>query len=361
MDQEGESFSATGPTTPLSVANFMLRHRRVLVGLPALAFVFSLSLSVAFGVGYASRSSFVPQPRESAGSRISALAAQFALIAGGPGTSESVEFYAQLLRSRELLTQAARSIYVLPPTGAATDSARGTLVDFWKPPGREPDTRMRTAVARLDRQVEISTSRDANTVTLVTRAESPALAVQINRRLLELVGEFNLQKRQSRAAAERRFASDRLQGAQAELEAAESTQRRFLEQNREYQSSPQLRFEAARLERRVNLRQEVALALAQSYEQARIDEVRDTPVITVVDRPEFSIRRARSRLLDAIVWALVGGLFAFGLALGVEYLSRERGEGNDVYREFRELTGATIVGRLARHLRGEGRKPAGSE
>jgi hypothetical protein len=105
----------------------------------------------------------------------------------------------------------------------------------------------------------------------------------------------------------------------------------------------------------------VALALAQSYEQARIDEVRDTPVITVVDRPEFSIRRARSRLLDAIVWALVGGLFAFGLALGVEYLSRERGEGNDVYREFRELTGATIVGRLARHLRGEGRKPAGSE
>lgn len=354
MLRDSEPVTATDAVSPLSVANFVLRHRRMLFGLPLLAFLVSLAVSYAVGVGYASRSSFVPQMPESNASRISALAAQFALIAGGSSSGESVEFYAQLLRSRELLMQAVQSVYVIPVKPGSPDSVRGTLVSIWKPSGADSETRARAAAGRLNRQMEITTSRDANTVTLVTRAESPALAVQINRRLVSLVSDFNLVKRQSRAAAERKFTEERLGEARHELEVAEDAERQFLEQNREYQSSPQLRFEAARLERRVILRQEVAQALAQSYEQARIEEVRDTPVITMIDRPEFSIQRARSPLVDAIVWAVIIGLIALGLALWVDYLARERAEGGDAYQEFGALLGTSPLMRIARRLRGAG-------
>jgi uncharacterized protein involved in exopolysaccharide biosynthesis len=185
--------------------------------------------------------------------------------------------------------------------------------------------------------VSVVTSRDANLVTLSTRAEQASLAVQINQRLLELLNEFNLQKRQSRAAAEREFTERRMLEAQQELEHTEGDLRRFLEQNREYQSSPQLRFEAGRLERRVQLRQQVYLSLAQAFEQARIDEVRDTPVITVIERPEFSVRRARSRLVDALVWAVLALAVAIVVALGRDYIWRERAAGVSDYREFLDL------------------------
>jgi len=351
---DSEPVSGRDAISPLSVTNFLLRHRRILFGLPALAFFISLAVSYVVGVGYASRSSFVPQAPESGASRISALAAQFALLAGGSSTGESVEFYAQLLRSRELLMQAAQSIYAVPVKPGSADSVRGTLVSLWKPSGTDSAARARSAVERLNRQLDVTTSRDANTVTLVTRAESPALAVQINRRLVSLVSDFNLMKRQTRAAAERKFTEERLGEARHELEVAEDAERQFLEQNREYQSSPQLRFEAARLERRVALRQEVAQALAQSYEQARIEEVRDTPVITVIDRPEFSVQRAHSRVVDAIVWALVAGLIGLGLSLWADYLARERAGGGEAYQEFGELLGASPLTRLARRFRRSG-------
>ena len=83
------------------------------------------------------------------------------------------------------------------------------------------------AADRLDHQLSIVPL--LNTVTVCGRrhAETPALAVQINRRLLELVGEFNLQKRRSRAAAEREFTVARLRESQQEPETAEAAQRHF--------------------------------------------------------------------------------------------------------------------------------------
>lgn len=323
--------SQPGEITPLTTAMFIARHRRLLIGLPIVAFGTSILLSYVIGVGFASRSTFVPQPRDGQGSRISALAAQFAVLAGGgSGGSESVEFYAQLLRSRELLTQAVLSDYAIPQSGR--DSLRETLVELWNVRGADSAARVRAAADRLDRHLSISTSREANTVTLVARAENPSLAVQINRRLLSLVSEFNLEKRQSRAAAEREFTATRLRDAQRELEEAEAELRTFLEANRQYTASPQLRFEGARLERRVSLRQEVYQSLAQSLEQARIEEVRDTPVVTVVDRPDFYIRPARSRFTDAVVWALLAAIIAMIAAVMRDYVERVRTAGDPDYR-----------------------------
>jgi uncharacterized protein involved in exopolysaccharide biosynthesis len=46
-----------------------------------------------------------------------------------------------------------------------------------------------------------------------------------------------------------------------------------------------LSFVYDRLVNNVTLRQQIYTSVAQAYEQARIDEVRDTPVITVVEAP----------------------------------------------------------------------------
>jgi uncharacterized protein involved in exopolysaccharide biosynthesis len=326
--------TAVEETTPLRVANFALRHRRLLVGLPAIGFLLPVLLHVVIGVGVTSRSRFAPQARDAAGGRLAALAAQFSGFTGAmPSAGESVEFYAELLRSRDLLRQAVLTDYTV---ARRSDTLRGNLVTLLDVGGKDPERRIEATMDRLSDQVGVRTSRDANLVDLTVTMPWRSLAIQVNNRILELVNEFNLEKRRSRAAAERQFAEARQQDARRSLDSAENELRRFLESNRQFES-PQLKFEEARLQRRVDLRQQVYLSLAQAYEQARIDEVRDTPVITVMDRPEYSVRPSRGTLVDALVWAFLAGLVALALAGWQEYMARERFADQRAFGEFQEL------------------------
>ena len=124
-------------------------------------------------------------------------------------------------------------------------------------------------------------------VELEVTAGNPGLAQEINQRLIDLVNEFNLRTRQSQAANERAFTERRLEEVRQELRATEDGLQSFLQRNRDYTNSPALTFQVERLQREVSMRQEVFTTLAQEFQQAKIEEVRDTPVITVVEAPSL--------------------------------------------------------------------------
>ena len=65
--------------------------------------------------------------------------------------------------------------------------------------------------------------------------------------MLDLVSEFNLEKRQSQAAAERKFTEERSEQARTELLDAENRLQRFLQRNRDFGNDPSLTFERDRL------------------------------------------------------------------------------------------------------------------
>jgi uncharacterized protein involved in exopolysaccharide biosynthesis len=161
-----------------------------------------------------------------------------------------------------------------------------------------------------------------------------ALSEQLNRRLIELLNESSSESRRAQAEGERRFIDDRLESAQRELNQAEDRVKRFLEVNRQYSSSPQLTVEYERLRRRVDLRQQVFGALAQAYEQARIDEMRNTPVLTVLDPPELTGTRI-GRKRDALVWLVIGLILAVAIALGREAIRRRRVDDPELLADLR--------------------------
>jgi uncharacterized protein involved in exopolysaccharide biosynthesis len=211
---------------------------------------------------------------------------------------------------------------------------------------------VRRAVDRLRRNVSVATDPKSGLVTLRVSARGRELSETISRRLLDLVNEFNLQKRQTQAAAERKFVESRLLEARRELEAAEGDMQAFLQRNRSYQGSPQLTFEAGRLQRRITLRQEVYSSLAESFERARIDEVRNTPLITVVDAPEGSGRKAGNVLVTAVVGLIAGACIALLIAFALEMLDRARREGAQEYLELRRLASDTVGGVWLHRRRG---------
>jgi uncharacterized protein involved in exopolysaccharide biosynthesis len=323
----------------LRPAALLLRHWRLLLIMPLLGAAVMLGLLLIQGREYTAESRFSPQAGDMSSARLAGLASQFGFaIPGGSQQNQSPEFYAALVRSRELLGELALTRV---PAGSAADGSAGiTYVEHVRAAGATPEERLRAAIVHLEKQVSAGTDMRSGLVTVRTRAETPELAVLMNERLLALVSEFNMRKRRTQAASEREFVEARLAEAHRELDASERSLERFHAGNRRIDGSPHLAFEQARLQRQVDRHQQVYTSLAQAYEQARIDEVRNTPVITVVDGPARSARRSGSPVRTAVFGLVLGLLAALAVAFARDQLARELRDDPELRGELHRQWGA---------------------
>jgi len=327
-----------GPEARISLvgtAIVLLRHRRVVAGCTVVVFVATLAYTLLFPK-YTAESSFTPNGTQGLASQFAGLAAQFGVNIGG-GSDQSVDFYAELVKSQALLTELARTRFRFAKTIGGADTLEGTLIDLYGLGGSTPEEQLQRCLDKLERRVVVTARIRANIVRIETTARWADLARKMNRRLLALVDEFNTSKLQLQAASQRQFAEGRMRQAFQELGVAEDSLRGFLERNRTYQTSPALSFEEARLQRRVDLRQQVYTSLAQAFEQARIDEVRNTPVITIVDTPEDSVQLDGKPIPRTALGLLIGLLLGIGLALVRENVVRRRQAAPEEFEEVRRL------------------------
>jgi uncharacterized protein involved in exopolysaccharide biosynthesis len=103
-----------------------------------------------------------------------------------------------------------------------------------------------------------------------------------------------------------------MQELRDELREVEDRLERFHKQNRVVQS-PELVFQRDRLSREVGMRQQVYGTMVQAFEQARIDEVRDTPVISRVLEPTLPDRPSGPGPVRLAAYGLVTGATAAAL------------------------------------------------
>ena len=266
---------------------------------------------------YTASASFVPQARRNPSNLSAGLAAQLGInLPQDP--AQSPAFYIDFLKSRPILGAVVESTYAFVAGGVPI---RGTLIDLYKIREKTDILSREEAIDELEQVVFARMNPRSGVVTVEVRSRYADLSAQICRRLLELLNAFNLETRQSQAAAERRFIEGRLQEVRQELRRAEDGLQKFLLQNRDYRNSPELTFQQDRLAREVTMQQQLFTGLSQSYEQARIEEVRDTPVITVLDAPRVPGRPDRRGLRTRGVLALlVGGVLGLLVASWKEYM-----------------------------------------
>jgi uncharacterized protein involved in exopolysaccharide biosynthesis len=269
---------------------------------------------------------------------LSGIAAEFGVNLSGTMGTESPAFYARLLRSRQLLRSVLTTTFTFQPYPDGTDETTvGTLLELLGATGETEHQLMLDAVRRLDARLGVATDGGTGLVTLRVRMPWRLLSEQVAARLVGLVNEFNLETRQSQARQEREFVEARLESARAELEQAENELQEFHSENREIRPLSRLAVEAARLQRRVDVLQQVALTLAEAYEQVRIEEVRNTPAITVVDTPHGSGRRQGGVVVGALLGAMLGAAVALAWIAFSEMLGKEQVSHPGDVEEFRRL------------------------
>ena len=324
---------------PVDIVNFILAVRHRLIVVVLLSLVVTAVVTLSIGREWQSTSSFGPKARTGNVGNLSGIAAQFGLAVPSGEATQSPAFYADLLTSTELLSTIAEASYVLVD---GRDTVRGTLTDILHSKGESSALRRESTLRVLTENVVAFPSVKTGIVRLSVTADSPGLAYQINRNLLQQLDSFNLVRRQSQAAAERRFAGNRVDEARAALAESEARLQGFLQRNREYRNESTIAFERERLNRDVNMLQQVYTTLVLAFEQARLDEVRDTPLLNVIERPSVPVLPKSRRLaLKLVVAAFLAVLFVIAIEAFRRYVASARSSYPEDFAEFDRLRSET--------------------
>ena len=285
------------------LSSFVRRHRQLFVICLLVGVLVAITVAFLWPKRYTSSASFIPQG-QSRLSSLATLASQFGVAVPVTDAGRTPAFYAALIDSKNLLAEVVQQRFAQ----ASGDSI--ALVDYLRGRGETADLRVQSAIAKLARKMNVAVDQKAGLVRVEVTLGDPRMSRDVTRALIAQVDSFNLKSRQSQASAERRFSERRLAEAQAEARQAQDELQAFLQRNRDFKSSPQLSFTYDRLADNVSLRQQIYTSVAQSYEQARIEEVRDTPVITVVEAPMLPARADTRPFVRAIAAGVLLALVA---------------------------------------------------
>lgn len=326
------------PVSMWTRAGVALRRWRMIVVL-ALVFpvVTAASLLLARRL-FTAHTSFVPQESPAASAGLSQIASQFGFPLAARSGAASPQFYSDLLMSREILRSVIEARYEV----SGTHPFAGDLVAFLEIKAPTRQLQLRDAMERLRETSRVVLDRGTGVVRLDVTTKSAQMSVAIAQRFLSALNEFNRIQRQSRGRAEREFVEQRMASAQRDLTNAEETLSGFYRRNRRFEDSPELVAEESRLQRQVALRQQLFLTLAQSYESAKIEEVRDTPVLTVLEQPErFVEPKRRGTVRKTFLALILGAGLGIAVALASEVAGNARQDASSEFSRFVRIVGET--------------------
>jgi uncharacterized protein involved in exopolysaccharide biosynthesis len=296
----------------VDVLETLLRYAWLIIAIALVVGVAVVVLGLQQGRVFAAESAFVlDTDRPAAG--VSGIAAQFGIAIPQNGDAQGPGFYADLLRSPTILRPILDSGVVVP---APTGPTMLRLIDSIPPSAGARAVRRFYAMQRLQNRIGATAAQRTGVVTLRVVDPSPQVALALNQRMLALLNEFNIARRRTQATDQRSFVEDRLAQARDSLRGSEERLRIFLAANRGYVPSSEASFERQRLERDVSTRSQVYLSLLQSYEQAKVEEIRSAPLLSVIQTPELPVgpeprRLARKAMIGLLIGALIGIFLAY--------------------------------------------------
>jgi uncharacterized protein involved in exopolysaccharide biosynthesis len=326
--------SSPGDMTMLQLANVILRSRVAIVMTALLIAALTATLVLLKPRTYSSATSFLPQGGKQT-SPLSGLAAQFGVEVPGTSIGSSPQFYAGLATSRHLLTAVADQSFAIRGRSVP-------LPEILETKNPNPVVQRELTVRALQAAVTTAVDLQTSIVSVRVKAPSPQVARDLASSVLAAISRYNLETRQSQARAERMFTERQLGDAGIELRRAEDDLESFLKSNRTF-GSPTLLAEKDRLSTKVALRNQIYGQLAGAYEQSKLEEVRDTPVLTVLDPPEVPIEPdARGLITKTLLSFIIGLLIAAVVAVLINRL-RTHGESESDAEEFVALRQAALT------------------
>ena len=270
----------------------------------------------------------LPDYGANASSMLGQLSGLASLAGVNVGGSTPTQIYQELVTSESVL---APVIYAKYKTKEFPDSVNLIKYEEIEPDKSLPaDLQKRKMFLKEFQKLtksRITTDVDRMTQVLTITVQMPEgqLSADVaNNIAASLDGYIQTQMRTS-AKDQREYIDKRMSQVKDSLVAAENNMKDFNEKNKIISQSPSLMLEQGRLQRQVQILNTVYLQLAQQSELAKIQEVKDTPVINIEEVAKNPIDKTgpkrRNILIFILFFSLVisSGYFMFSELLRVYY------------------------------------------
>ncbi|MEP0860865.1 MAG: hypothetical protein HRF52_05455 [Ignavibacterium sp.] len=227
-----------------------------------------------------------------------------AAIAGiNVGEAAPTEIYQNLIKSEQVLSNVIYSRY---KTEKFRDSVN--LIQYFEIESDEknPEIKNRTEFLnayKLLSEEKLSTDIDRLTKILSISVTMPEaqLAADVANKIAESLDLYIRTQRKSFATEQIFYLEKRIKEVSDSLTSAEEALKKFREQNRIVSQSPALLLEQGRLMRNVEILQTVFIELNKQIELAKVEQIRDAPVLNIKEYAKNPIEKAGPKRLSSII------------------------------------------------------------
>ena len=177
---------------------------------------------------------------------------------------------------------------------------------------------LETAIEIIDDRIKII-EEESGLITITVEMEEPQLASDIANYISEYIifyisTEMNVQNKKYR-----KFIEGRLESSKNELKLVEESLTEFRKNNPIALDTPDLQLYRARLIRDVETKQGIYLTLLTQHELAKIEELKETPIINILDVAEPSIEPIWPKKKILLILSIIFGIISSLIILSFKY------------------------------------------
>ncbi len=155
---------------------------------------------------------------------------------------------------------------------------------------------MDAAIDRLSEQLLVH-EEESGLIVISVLMEESQLAADISNFIANYIKKYVSDIMLSYSSTHREFIEERLKYSKNELSKSEEELKEFSEKNPFAVDTPELQLQRGRLLRNMEVNQQVYITLRQQYEMARINELKEIPVINILDNAEPASDEAKPQKL----------------------------------------------------------------
>jgi uncharacterized protein involved in exopolysaccharide biosynthesis len=156
-------------------------------------------------------------------------------------------------------------------------------------------------------------------IQIKVKLEDPQISASIANFIGKQVQLYIQKENSAQSTIEKLFISERLSIVKKELEKSELELKIFKERNRGYEDSPELFMVFSRIYREEQAKQRVYLTLQQQLELSRIEEVKQSPILHILDYAIAPSRKSSPNRLLFLIFSSFFGLISSSLVTLFKY------------------------------------------
>jgi uncharacterized protein involved in exopolysaccharide biosynthesis len=280
-------------------------HRKWIAIFVAAATIVAFGATFLISPLYTAQTSVLPELTKEKTLGLAGLASLAEATGLNVGETPVSKLYPVIVKSERILREVIFHKY---PSTARSEPMN--LAEYWEIDAKSENEQFDRALKKLRGRMDVSFDMRLGTVTVAVEMEEPQLAADVANQITAELDDYTRTKRKTNATLQREFIEQRMNEVERALQQSEIVLKDFREQNRRVLDSPQLMMQEARLARDVEINSTVFLELKKQFEIAKIEEIKNIPIINVLDPARPPVKKSFPKRATTALTVFVLSLLA---------------------------------------------------